>query len=97
MSNLDENGNFQCSVQTTNERVSPRADSTITSPVYADLQPPNLDEAAVNSLFRPPVHHEVLGSQQLDAPNNHSGEREAASSREQIVLTELRRILIMPK
>ena len=84
MSNLDENGNFQCSVPSATERVSPRADSTVTSPVLTELRPPNLDHAAIDYMFRPPVQPEFFGSQQVDAPNNQnlSGEREAASSRE---------------
>ena len=43
-----------------------------------------MDSTAVNNVVHQSVQAEVSGSQQLDAPNNQSGQREAASSREQV-------------
>ena len=77
MSSFDENSNFiqplpvhegECSSS------SPRN--------YHELQTPNVGSAATSSFHH--VQAEVSGSQQLDAPNNQSGQREAASSREQV-------------
>ena len=50
------------------------------------MQTPNVDSAAANNVFHQSVQAEISGSQQVDAPNNQnlSGEREAASSREQV-------------
>ena len=95
MSNLDENGNLQvpsnqlCAEQTTNERVSSTADSTVTSPVYVSLQPPVLDANAVSALFLPSVQRDIPRSWPLDGPNKHSGQREVASSQEQCVSADL--------
>ena len=69
MSNFDENSNVIHPVRVS---VSEGECSTSSPRFYTVLQPHN-------------VQTEANGSQQLDAPNNLSGQREAASSREQIV------------
>ena len=69
MSNFDENSNVIHPVRVS---MSEGECSTSSPRFYTVLQPHN-------------VQTEANGSQQLDAPNNLSGQREAASSREQIV------------
>ena len=83
MSSFDENSNF-IQPLSIHEGASPSAECSFTSPCnYHEMQTPNVGSAATTS-FHHSVQAEVSGSQQLDAPNNHSGQREAASSREQV-------------
>ena len=78
MSNFDENSNFIHPLPV------PEGECSTSSPrSYHVLQRPTVGAVATSS-FRN-VQSEASGSQQLDAPNNLSGQREAASSREQIV------------
>ena len=78
MSNFDENSNFIHPLPV------PEGECSTSSPrSYHVLQTPTVGAVATSS-FRN-VQSEASGSQQLDAPNNLSGQREAASSREQIV------------
>ena len=74
MSNFDENSNVIHPVPV------PEGECSTSSPrIYTLLQTPTAGAVVRN------VQSEASGSQQLDAPNNLSGQREAASSREQIV------------
>ena len=73
MSNFDENSNVIHPVPV------PEGECSTSSPrFYTLLQTPTAGAVVRN------VQSEASGSQQLDAPNNLSGQREAASSREQV-------------